>query len=50
MLHVTGIGLLDFLLTVVLIIVVAVVVVKVCQALGLTANSLMIPPYEGMIQ
>lgn len=50
MLHVTGIGLLDFLLTIVLIIVVAVVVVRVCQALGLTADALAIPPYEGLLQ
>ena len=50
MLHVTGNGVIDFILTIVLIIVIAIVIVKVCQALGLTADSIMLVPYEGLSQ
>jgi hypothetical protein len=50
MLHVTGIGIVDFLLTVLFIIIIAIVVVRVCQALGLTADALAIPPYGGLAQ
>lgn len=46
---ITGIPILDFILWIVFLIVVCVLIVKVCQALGFTADSIMIPGLEGLL-